>query len=92
MDLQYFSFLICSRTSGTQIYYNGRPIGEIKLDGKGFIAHEFTLIDGSKKTITINEITEPFPFNTIEELKTYLIQAISMIKLAEIPKPANEKA
>jgi hypothetical protein len=84
---EYFSFLICSRSHIVQLYFNGRPIGEIK--GNSFQAHEFTLLDGSKKTITINEITEPFPFKDIEELKSYLIEAIQSIKLAEIPEPAK---
>lgn len=78
MNNKYFSFLLCVRDSGVDIYYNGIPIGVIK-NGE-FKIHQFIMPDGEKKDLTINNLPEPCEFKSLEELKNCIIEYISKIK------------
>ncbi len=75
----YFSFLMCSRTNQVDLYINGLPIG--KIEQSSFVPHSFVLPSGAKVQLTKNNVT--MPFANFDELKTYLIQAISKIEISK---------
>jgi hypothetical protein len=76
----YFSFLICSHPDLINIYYTGIHIGSIH---KG----EFKICKikqgDIERELTIQDLPDPCPFSTIEELKNYLIEIIKKINLKE---------
>lgn len=85
----YFSFLICSHPADESseprkpvlinLYYSGIPIGIIS-DGL-FAPHVFiNPVNGSRKTITINDLPNPCPFKGFAELKAAVISAVSKIE------------
>ncbi len=82
--MTYFSFLICRHPKQIDIYYNGVPLGLIR-EGV-FVPHQFKLLDGTGRSVGLNQLPEPCPFNSVDELKAELSQIVSTIQLAE-PTP-----
>ena len=75
----YCSFLICRHPDSTQMYLNGRPIGEVR-DGK------FTPAQLNGKDITMRDLAEPFPFHSLTDMKHVLTV---LVQLIEIDPPAS---
>ncbi len=87
MTSNYFSFLLCFHTKQTDIYCNGLPIGQL-INGE-FKLHSYKLPDGSTRPLVLQDLGNPCPFNSVEELKNRVIEAIRTIN---IPEPQNNES
>ena len=83
MKGQYFSFLITSHEDGKLVaaYVNGMPIGQIQ-NGE-FKPHGFVYPKGEPVLVNINNLPDPFPFKSLDEMKATLHQLIDKLEIVE---------
>lgn len=83
MKSPYFSFLICSHNRGALVhaYVNGMPLGIIR-DGV-FEPHGFVYPKGEPVLTHLHNLPDPFPFETLAEMKEALHSAIDKLSVIE---------
>lgn len=79
----YYSFLICVHPTQVDIYYCGMPLG--KIENGQFIIHEFLNPDTTKRTLTLQDLPNPCPFNSIDELKIAIHSFVDQIHMVDKP-------
>ena len=83
MQAPYFSFLLTSHSapesSVIAAYVNGMPIGQILDDT--FKPHGFIYPKGEPVLIQLHNLPNPFPFDSLDEMKRVLHEAIDQIDL-----------
>jgi hypothetical protein len=77
-QFNYFSFLLCFHSKVINVYYCGLPLGCV--EDNLFQLHQFTNADGSKRKLTINDLPEPCPFGSLEEVINNIIITLQLIK------------
>jgi hypothetical protein len=71
----YYSFLICRHETHTDFYFTGRQIGVLR-NGE-FKIHEVVMPDGSKRELTIRDMPQPCPFESLAELRHEIEKLVS---------------
>ncbi len=89
----YWSFLICSHQNGAIVnaYFNGLPIGVIT---NGVFNPAKVTVPGlpNGRAITMQDLMDPCPFETIEDMKINLWAIIANLTITAPVKVSTNKA
>lgn len=78
MTSSYYSFLLCVHPGHADLYYTGIPLGQIR-DGV-FIPHQLNAAGGGKRELTIRDLPDPCPFQTMDQLREAITGFVSLLQ------------